>query len=219
MIRTPRTFPALTATISVAALAALQSPAGATAAPGTDVPKGKVDVALVAAKGSGCAVPVVGLAPDRTAVTVTYPKYRAQSGKGAKPADAHRECQVAVRVKAPKGFTYGVDKAEYRGFATLGDGVVGTLRAGYHFQGSPRAALRAYTLRGALSSDWTMYVKTAREAVVWAPCDGREQVINVNTELLVDRGKSGAGTASSFMAMDSAEGAGSTTYRLAWKRC
>lgn len=44
---------------------------------------------------------------------------------------------------------------------------------------------------------------------------GREQLLNVNPELLVDRGQSGAGTDRSIMATDSAEGAGSATYWLA----
>lgn len=220
MMRTPRTF---TATLSVAAAAlattALVADVGA-AAPSASGPPDKVTIDVVKVNGSGCrpGSASVAVAPDNTAFTVTYSDYLAQVGKGAKPADYRKDCQLDLRVNVPKGYTYAVPEADYRGFASLATGAVGTQKAGYYFQGSRETAGRDHEFRGPFQDNWQTTDTTPSEAVAWLPC-GQKRDFNVNTELLVDGGQSDMSSTTSFMTMDSTDSSINATYHLSWKKC
>jgi hypothetical protein len=55
-------------------------------------------------------------------------------------------------------------------------------------------------------------------ALVFAPC-GVQRNLNVNTELRVAAGTSDPTQTTSFMTMDSTDGAITTTYHFAWQQC
>jgi hypothetical protein len=54
--------------------------------------------------------------------------------------------------------------------------------------------------------------------LVWAPC-GEYRNLNINTEVLVNRGSSNPNTTTSFMTMDSTDNSVHTVYHFAWRRC
>lgn len=221
MIRTPRTFTA-TLTVAAAALAttALVSGVGA-AAPPAPGPSDKVTIDVVKVNGSGCrpGSASVAVAPDNTAFTVTYSDYLAQVGKGAKSTDHHKDCRLDLRVNVPKGYTYAVPQADYRGFASLQTGAVGTQKAGYHFQGARETAGKDHVFHGPFHDNWQTTDTTPSEAVAWLPC-GQKRDFNINTELLVDGGgQSDTASTTSFITMDSADSSINATYHLSWKQC
>ena len=49
-------------------------------------------------------------------------RYAALVGRGAKPTDLRKNCQLNIRVHTPQGFTYAVARADYHGFASLAKG-------------------------------------------------------------------------------------------------
>ncbi|MEV8533123.1 DUF4360 domain-containing protein [Streptomyces sp. NPDC051211] len=219
MIRTPRTLTAaVSSAVATLATTALVSSAGA--APLAPKPVDKVTIDVVSVNGSGCrpGSASVVVAPDNTAFTVTYSEYLAQVGKGAKPTDYRKNCQLGLRVDVPKGYTYAVGQADYRGFASLQRGAVGTQKASYYFQGTRGTDSRSHRFRGPLEDNWQVSDTTPVAAVAWLPC-GQKRNFNINTELLVDGGGSDTAAATSFMAMDSTDGSIKTTYRLSWKKC
>jgi hypothetical protein len=183
-------------------------------------PPGRVTVEVVTVNGSGCpaGTAAVAAASDNSAFTVTYSSYLAQVGVGAAPTDFRKNCQLAVQVHVPQGFTFAIAQADYRGFASLQKGATGLERANYYFQGESATAFVSHSFGGPYSDYWQATDRTAEASLVFAPC-GEDRILNVNTELRVSAGTSDPSKTTSFMAMDSTDGSVRTVYHFAWKEC
>ncbi|WP_330329884.1 DUF4360 domain-containing protein [Streptomyces sp. NBC_00536] len=183
------------------------------------VPPGRVTVEVVGANGSGCPLGTADVAasPDNTAFTVTYSDYLAQTGAGAGGTEFRKNCQLALRVHVPQGFTYAIARADYRGFASLQRGAYGQERAGYYFQGASQTARTTHQFGGPYSDNWQSSDQTGYADLVWAAC-GEDRILNVNTELRVYAGTSSPQTLN-FMSMDSTDGSVNTVYHFEWKQC
>ena len=98
--------------------------------PNVAAPAAKMVNDVVTVNGTGCPSGSVAIAisPDNTAFTVTYSKYSAQVGVGAKSSDLRKNCQLNLNVHVPAGYTYAVDSTQYRGFASLVKGASGSLK-------------------------------------------------------------------------------------------
>lgn len=185
--------------------------------PQVDVAPDYVTVEVKTVNGSGCpaGTAAVAAAPDRTAFTVTYSQFLAQAGAASDPTDFRKNCQLALQLSYPQGFTFGVAQADYRGFAHLQPGAVGMEQGNYYFQGMSPTSRKSHTYTGPLSDNWQATDSTEWGAIVYAPC-GEQRLLNINTELRVTAGTS---TGTSFMVMDSTDSNVSTTYHFSWKRC
>lgn len=205
-------FAALTA--GAIALSGLTSPIS-TELPPPDF----VTVEVITVNGSGCpaGTSAVAVSPDKTSFTVTYSQFTAQAGAQTGPTDYRKNCQLNLRVNYPQGFTFGIAQADYRGFAHLAKGATGLERANYYFQGQSPTAHKNHKYAGPYSDNWQATDKTDFDAIVFAPC-GEVRHLNVNTELRVSTGTSDP-AATSFMSMDSTDGAVDTKYHFAWKTC
>lgn len=183
-----------------------------------DPPSDRIVIDVVTVNGSGCpsGTAAVATSTDNTAFTVTYSDYVAQVGQGADPTDLRKNCQLALRLHIPSGFTYAIGQADYRGFAHLARGAVATQQASYYIQGTSPTTRSSHPIDGPYSDNWQFTDRTELAELVYAPC-GEERNLNVNTELRVNAGTSG--TASSFVTMDSTDGSASTKYHFDWKRC
>jgi len=211
----------LCAVVGVLALALLSAtPASAATPIFDDPPPDRIVVQIVTVIGSGCPIgtAAIAVAPDNTAFTVTYSDYLAQVGVGAKPTDFRKNCQINVAVHAPGGFTFAVAKADYRGFASLARGASATLRANYYFQGHSASEFRSHQIGGDFEDNWQATDETEIAALVFRAC-GEQRLLNVNTELRVNKGTSDPKKTTSFIAMDSTDGSIDTKYHFHWKRC
>ena len=181
------------------------------------VPPGKITVDVVTVNGSGCpaGTAAVAVADDNTAFTVTYSDYTAQAGTGSKPTDFRKNCQLNLRVHYPQGFTFGIAKADYRGFAHLPRGAKGSQRASYYFAGQSATGTSVHNIASPISNNWQFTDTTNVAEIIYAPC-GAVRHLNVNTELRVT---TNAGKETSFVSMDSTDGSVRTRYQFAWKRC
>jgi uncharacterized protein DUF4360 len=188
------------------------------AAPQDDPPADRIVIDVVTVNGSGCpaGTAAVATATDNTAFTVTYSDYLAEVGQGSDPTDFRKNCQLALRLHIPQGFTYAIAQADYRGFAHLASGASATQLASYYIQGTSPTTRSSHPMNGPYSDNWQFTDQTDMDELVFAPC-GEERNLNVNTELRVSAGSSGS--ASSFVTMDSTDGGVSTKYHFHWKRC
>nr|WP_042194669.1 DUF4360 domain-containing protein [Kibdelosporangium sp. MJ126-NF4] len=183
-------------------------------------PPDKIIIDVATVNGSGCrpGTAAVTVSEDNEAFTVTYSEFLAQVGVGALPTDFRKNCQIALKVHVPQGFTYAVAQADYRGFASLEKGASGIERANYYFQGMSPTAFVSHPLNGAMSDNWQFTDTTDIAALVYHPC-GELRNFNVNTELRVNAGTSDPKKTTSFLAMDSTDGSIKTTYHFHWKTC
>jgi hypothetical protein len=182
-------------------------------------PPDKVTVQVVTVNGSGCPKDTVQVAvsPDNTAFTVTYSAYTATVGPDSKPTDARKNCQAALQVNVPNGFSYGIVKVDYRGYAQLAKGATALLKSGYYFQGNSSTDTREHPYNGELSDNWTATDSTEWAQIVWSPCT-EVRNFNINTELRANKGTS-AKTDTSYITMDSLDADFQTKYHFAWKPC
>jgi len=183
-------------------------------------PDDHIVIDIVTVNGSGCppGSAAVAVAPDNTAFTVTYSSYLAQVGVGSKPTDFRKNCQLNVLVHVPQGFTYGIARADYRGFASLAAGATAMQRSSYYFQGQPNTDIRTHNFRGAYEDNWQTSDETDVSSIEMHPC-GAMRTLNINTELRVSAGTSNPATTTSFLAMDSTDGSINTVYQFHWKHC
>jgi hypothetical protein len=205
-----------TGAVMLASLAVSGSPAHASF---KTLPDEQMVIDVVAANGSGCPLGSadVTVSPDNTAFTVTYSQFLAQAGAGTKPTDFRKNCQLALNVHVPQGFTFAVAGADYRGFAHLERGASGSETANYYFQGEPQTTRIRHDFTGPTDNDWQRTDTVAIGSYSYLPC-GEERYLNVNTELRVNRGWSNPKT-TSFLEMDSTDGRIDTVYHVAWKKC
>jgi hypothetical protein len=183
-------------------------------------PSNQIVIDVVTVNGSGCpaGTAAVAVSPDNTAFTVTYSSYLAMVGVGSIPTDFRKNCQLNLRVHVPQGFTYAIAQADYRGFASLAGGATAMERANYYFQGNSQTAFIVHPFTGMLDDNWQTTDMVDVAALVYAPC-GEQRNLNINTELRVAAGTSNPATTTSFMSMDSTDGAINTIYHFAWKQC
>jgi hypothetical protein len=205
-----------TGTVLLASLVTSGSPAQASF---KTLPDDKMVIDVVAANGSGCPIGSadVTVSPDNTAFTVTYSQFMAQTGAGTKPTDFRKNCQLALNVHVPQGFTYAVAGADYRGFAHLERGATGSQTANYYFQGEPQTTRIRHDFTGPIDNDFQRTDSVGIGSLSYLRC-GEERFLNVNTELRVNRGWSNPKT-TSFLTMDSTDGRLDTVYHVAWKKC
>jgi hypothetical protein len=200
----------------LASLAATGAPAHAAPA---STPSDDMVIDVAAANGSGCpwGSADVTVSPDNKAFTVTYSQFTAQTGAGTKPTDFRKNCQLALNVHVPQGYTFAVAGADYRGYAHLERGASGTESANYYFQGEAQSTQIRHDFPGPADADWQRTDSVGIGSLSFLPC-GEERYLNVNTELRVNRGWSSS-KATSFLTMDSTDGRIDTVYHVAWKKC
>ncbi|MGR4877966.1 DUF4360 domain-containing protein [Streptomyces sp. LARHCF249] len=202
---------------AVALLASAFAPSGG--AQNALKPTEPVTIKLATVNGSGCrpGTATVAVAPDNTAFTVTYSEYLAKAGKGTQLTDQRKNCQLALDVHIPQGYTYGIATADYRGYANLAKGAFGTQVANYYFQGMSKTAHRKHRINGPKDDNWQVTDRAPVGSVVHKACGDRRN-FNINTELRVDAGQANPAT-TSYIAMDSTDTSITTTYHFSWKKC
>jgi hypothetical protein len=183
-------------------------------------PPGAVTVEVVAVYGSGCLLgtAAVTASPDNTTLHAIYSDYVAAVGVGTRPTDFRKNCQLTLRVNVPHGFTYGIDRIDYRGFAHLERGATGTQRGSYYFAGLPQVMNSSHTWQGPLDDNWQATDTVDTGMPLYRRC-GEQANLNINTELRVSAGTSDPKTTTSYLVMDSTDAYIATVYHLVWKRC
>jgi hypothetical protein len=186
-------------------------------------------VELVSVGGTGCKKDdfVVALADDKTAFTVSYTNYVAAAGKGTKPQESRKNCNLNVKVKVPNGFTYGIAGADMRGYANLAPEGNGIAKVSFWFQGNPTTGFLTHDIRessfsfpgayvdGAFDDNWETSDSTPFAAIVWASCSAQRN-LNVNTEL---RASAPSTAAYSWVSEDTTDISLTTIFHVAFKAC
>jgi hypothetical protein len=210
------------AMLAVLATGAFASPASAVGYLDLPVPppQDRIVIDVITVNGSGCPAgsAAIAMSPDNTAFTVTYANYMAQVGVGSTTTDFRKNCQLNLVVHVPQGFTYAINKVDYRGFASIAAGASAVQRANYYFQGQSQTAYASHTFKGPMGDDWQTADEVPLAAMVWSPC-GAQRNLNINTELRALAGTSNTKTTTSFISMDSTDGVINTIYHFSWGRC
>jgi hypothetical protein len=196
-------FRSRTAIAAAFAAAALVVPvAHAAAAP----PEG-VTLEFVGAEGDGCPEGTYesALTPNKTVWTGSFSDYLVSQDTAPTMS-----CQVRLSVLGvPEGYTYAVRQMNFAGSGSLGQGESGTFRHRFSFVDTTPGEYATATLDQSANVftsdlegteevyDWVLEKAVADDELVWAPCDGIQRDLLVDTTLEVD------GSATSYLTLDS----------------
>lgn len=181
------------------------------------VPDERVTLDVLTVNGSGCPAGTASVYPqaDNTGFSIAYTDYVASANGSAAPTDFRKNCQIAVRVHTPQGFTFAVSRTDFRGYARLSSSASALQRATYYFQGQPDSQVRDHTVSGPLYGRWHTSDVIADASLVHSAC-GVDQVLNINTELRVDEGTSAS---PQWISMTRTSTDVATLVHFSWKRC
>jgi hypothetical protein len=178
-----------------------------------------VRIRSISYAGTGCKAGSVSqnVSPDLQAFTLLFDNFVAQTGPGVPLSEARKNCQIAIDLDFPSGWSYSLATLDYRGFVTLDAGVSAAQTSSYYFQGQGATARLSTPMFGPHTGDWQIRDTLGVSALVYSPC-GLQRALNINTSILLssrDRNAQG------LITTDSIDGQFKTLYRygLTWQRC
>lgn len=176
----------------------------------------QVRIVKIIYAGSGCPAGTVSelLAPDAKAFTLLFDSYLAEAGPGIALSKSRANCQIAVDLRFPQGYSFSLFDVDYRGYANLERGTTGLQKTTYYFAGQSQAPSLQSLFRGPYDNDYHVRDTLALSAVAWSPC-GMTRALNLNTQVRVaaPRGRQAA------MTLDSVDGQLTHIYGIRWRRC
>lgn len=170
--------------------------------------------------GTGCPGGTVSatLSPDQRALTLIFDQYVVQAGRASGKRMDRKNCQVAIPIHVPQGYSFSIIDMDYRGFNSLPSGAISQLNLEYFlaFPGAPVSGPK-YSKRwvGPLNEDYLVQNALGLSAVVWSPCGGD---LNLRTTTSM-YAQTNASFEDAMATVDSVDVKAGIVYQLQWKRC
>lgn len=165
--------------------------------------------------GTGCPAgsASVALSPDQSALSILFDQYVVEAG-GRKSFD-RKNCNIAIPVRVPQGYSVSVFAIDYRGFTGLPSGARAQLSVNYFLAGGGSGVRTTKTFYGPSSSDYLKSDRLGMEAIVWSAC-GADTILRANTTMLV---QSNSRRDQAMATVDSADIESGLIYHLQWRTC
>lgn len=196
-----------------------------------EIPAG-ISIQGLQANGTGCPQGSysANISPDGQAFSLLLDNYVAAS-------DLHNpisrlNCELRVNFRVPRGWTFTVVSADYRGFAYAEQGATVIHQALYSFDGSKpgnerpgyenngKYSFRAQEFRGPYNNNYTIHQEIDPRMAPWAPCNSSDQQTLFLTTYLMARNLNLSSSIQAQITLDSIDGSvQSQRYQLLWKRC
>lgn len=176
----------------------------------------QVHINSIAYAGSGCPAGTVSesVAPDAKAFTLLFDSYVAEAGPGVLLKEGRKNCQIAVDLRFPQGWSYTLFDVDYRGYVQLDSGASGLQKTNYYFQGQAAGPSLQSVFTGPANKDYRIRDSLGVDAVVYSPC-GANRALNLNTQIRV----TARGGQRALMTTDSIDGQLTHRYGIRWRQC
>ena len=165
--------------------------------------------------GTGCPAgsASVSLSPDSKSISLLFDQYVVEAG-GARTMD-RKNCNIAIPVRVPQGYSVSVFAIDYRGFVGLPAGARASLNVDYFLAGQGRGVRSSQSFSGPGSRDYLTTDRLGLEAIVWSGC-GADTILRANTSMLV---QTNSRKEQAMATVDSADVNAGIIYQIQWKRC
>jgi hypothetical protein len=170
--------------------------------------------------GTGCPAGTVSatLSPDAKTLSLIFDQYVAQAGGDTGRRMDRKNCQVAIPVHVPQGYSFSIVDMDYRGYNSLPAGASSTFNVEYFlaYPGAPARGPRySKNFSGPLEQDYLVQNSLGLEAVVWSPC-GTDVNLRASTSMVAQANRRGEQTMATLDSIDAKAG---VVYSLQWRKC
>ena len=164
--------------------------------------------------GTGCprGSASVALSPDRKSLSMLFSRFMVEAGPSVRRTMQRKNCDIAVPVHVPQGFSVSIFNIDYRGFNSLPMGAMSMFNAEYFFAGRRGPTYRKI-FRGPTTDTYLLRNRLRANALVWSRC-GRDVNLRANTSMFVRSSRADA-----LSTVDSADIRAGLIYHLRWRRC
>ncbi|KAF2456459.1 hypothetical protein BDY21DRAFT_273949, partial [Lineolata rhizophorae] len=193
----------------------------ATASPVTKRQNGpsghEVEIQAISYGGTGCPDNSVQgiISDDLTTMTLTFDAYTVQSGPDIPATERRKFCQLQMKLKYPSGFQYSIFSADYRGYASLSEGVTGTCTSTYYFSGQTDQVSLPSTFEGPIDDNYLKHDEVDAGTTVWSPC-GEQGMLNIKSEVRLSPFTS---EAVNLLTVDTVDTKFTQKYYMQWQPC
>ncbi|MEQ1664925.1 MAG: DUF4360 domain-containing protein [Bdellovibrionales bacterium] len=166
--------------------------------------------------GSGCPAgsASVSISPEQSSLSILFDQYIVEAGSNGKSFD-RKNCNLAIPITIPQGYSYSVIAIDYRGFTSIPSGGRAQLAVNYFLAGGGAGVRTSKTFYGPVQSDYVKSDRLGVEAVVWSAC-GADTILRTNTSMLVQTNRK---MDDAMATVDSADVQAGIIYQLQWRRC
>lgn len=154
------------------------------------------------------------LSPDGQQVSILFDQFIATSGGNSGLRADRKNCDIAIPVQVPQGYSVAVLAIDYRGFASLPQGAALRFSANYFFAGQ-RSSNYGKEFLGPMTDNYVFRNEMQISANIWSAC-GASVLLRTQASMVVMTNPQGEETTSTVDSMDVNSG---ITYNLQYKQC
>ncbi len=163
--------------------------------------------------GTGCpgGSASVTLSPDQKSLSILFDQYLAQAGLNG--SMDRKNCNIAIPVHVPNGYSISIFRIDYRGFVALPQNSMARFNVEYFFAGQ-RGPRYAKTWRGPATEDYLLRNKLNGRSMIWSAC-GADVNLRINSAMFV----SSRNGEEALATVDSADVKSGLIYHFQFRRC
>lgn len=179
----------------------------------------KVYIKRITYAGPGCphGSVVHNISVDAKAFTLLFDSFFAEIGPDLPSGHAKNSCVLKIDLRFPQGWSYTIFDVDYRGYASLDEGVRATHSSKYFYQSNPGDYVRfSRSAVGPFDDDYLISDSIGLSELVWSPC-GRYRALNIETKIALNNSSNSEGYGT--ITIDSIDGELSHIYGIKWMRC
>ena len=155
------------------------------------------------------------LSPDAQEISVFFDAYTADSSERASGL-SRKSCNLGVGLSVPPGLSAALFSFDFRGFVDVPAGGKSSLRANYFFAGDPVGQTFSRSWGNDNSSVSTdFFERDDFLNITYSDC-GDDVIARVNSSIVAQSNPQGQST---FLQVDTLDGAAEYLYHLQWKGC
>jgi hypothetical protein len=166
--------------------------------------------------GTGCPQGSVSatLSPDAKQLSIIFDSFVTEAGPQSGKTLDRKNCQIAIPVHIPQGFSVSIIDVAYRGFVSLPNRAATARLTAEYFINSLRGPTFVRQFNGAQDTDYVINNTLGVQAQIWSPCGA-----DINLRASVGMMLRNSSYADAMATVDSADISAGIVYQLQWKRC
>jgi hypothetical protein len=167
--------------------------------------------------GTGCPAGTasVTLSPDKKSLSIIFDEFFVEAGALNRKRIARKNCNLAVPVHVPQGYSISLVDVDYRGYISLPNRKSQARFSAEYFFAGQRGPRYVKTFRGEMDDEYLISNKLGLRALVWSKC-GADVNLRVNSSMMV---RASSTRVDALATVDSADFSAGIVYHVKWRRC